>query len=31
MMNSIAKQFVYLLIGGLLMDPAGVAAGVYLA
>jgi simple sugar transport system permease protein len=31
MMNSIAIQFMYLLIRGPLMDPAGVAAGTYLA
>jgi general nucleoside transport system permease protein len=31
MMNSIAIQFMYLLIRGPLMDPAGVAAGTFLA
>ena len=31
MMNSIALQFMYLLIRGPLMDPAGVASGTYLA
>lgn len=31
MMNSIAQQFMYLLIRGPLMDPAGVAAGTFLA
>ena len=31
MMNSIALQFMYLLIRGPLMDPAGVAAGTFLA
>ncbi|MGA2488608.1 MAG: ABC transporter permease [Anaerolineales bacterium] len=31
MMNSIATQFMYLLIRGPLMDPAGVASGTYLA
>ena len=31
MMNSIAQQFMYLLIRGPMMDPAGVAAGTFLA
>jgi simple sugar transport system permease protein len=31
MMNSIATQFMYLLIRGPLMDPAGVASGTFLA
>ncbi len=31
MMNSIAQQLMYLLIRGPLMDPAGVAAGTFLA
>jgi simple sugar transport system permease protein len=31
MMNAIALQFMYLLIRGPLMDPAGVASGTYLA
>jgi general nucleoside transport system permease protein len=31
MMNSIALQFMYLLIRGPLMDPAGVASGTFLA
>jgi len=31
MMNSIATQFMYLLIRGPLMDPAGIAAGTFLA
>ena len=31
MMNSIALQFMYLLIRGPLMDPAGIASGTYLA
>ncbi len=31
MMNSIAQQFMYLLIRGPLMDPAGIAAGTFLA
>ena len=31
MMNSIAQQFMYLLLRGPLMDPAGVAAGTFLA
>jgi simple sugar transport system permease protein len=31
MMNSIATQFMYLLIRGPMMDPAGVASGTFLA
>jgi len=31
MMNSIALQFMYLLIRGPMMDPAGIAAGTFLA
>lgn len=31
MMNSIAQQLMYLLIRGPLMDPAGIAAGTFLA
>jgi ABC-type uncharacterized transport system permease subunit len=31
MMNSIAQQFMYLLLRGPLMDPSGVAAGTFLA
>jgi simple sugar transport system permease protein len=31
MMNSIATQFMYLLIRGPLMDPAGIASGTFLA
>jgi ABC-type uncharacterized transport system permease subunit len=31
MMNSIAQQFMYLLLRGPLMDPSGIAAGTFLA